>query len=62
MMQEVKDPGLSLRQHGLDPWAGNFYMLQVQLKKKSKIKQKTRYCIWLLKVFRYIWNSLGMGF
>ena len=36
MAQWVKDPAVSLLWHELDPWPGNFWVLQVQLKNKNK--------------------------
>ena len=38
----VKDSVLSLLWLGLDPWPGNFCMLQVQLKKKNKKTKKQK--------------------
>lgn len=37
--QHVKDPGLSLLWHGLDPWPWNFGMLQIWPEKNKKTKQ-----------------------
>ena len=35
MVQQIKDPALSLRWRRFDPWPGNFYMVQAQPKKKE---------------------------
>ena len=35
VVQQIKDPALSLRWRRFDPWPGNFYMVQAQPKKKE---------------------------
>ena len=36
MVQQVKDPALSLPWHGFDAWPGNFCMPQARPKKKKR--------------------------
>ena len=39
MVQQVKDPALSLECSGFDPWPGNFHMLQEESKRKRGEKK-----------------------
>ena len=56
MVQEVKDAVLLLQQcdllawHGINPWAGNFHMLQVQPKKKKSYSD----FMWLIEDPNYL--------
>ena len=38
MEQKIEDLVLSLWQHGFDPWPENFYMPQVQPRKKNHVR------------------------